>query len=273
MRLVHRASGILHTGRTAHTHRRLWRLLQRQDEADDATSYLLKGLPTAQRVQLAQLFLSHEATSAALAAELEACLKGRPWAEAGMKEVVARGPAGLALSQALLQGWSPHRHDDEPEALPVVPIPQELALQLVSFHLGRKEQRGDMAEWMVNNATKLLHAGTLSAQGWSSLLQQHPELLLTPLRKPAAKDAVTSKWQPPPAPVDVALAVSSLPEAEQVAVVQVALQWWRQQVGLVQGLAGVDPVGRQHLCWRLPHCQLCCRAQQPPCEANMPHMG
>jgi hypothetical protein len=153
-----------------------------------------------------------------------------------------------------------------------VPIPQDLALQLVSFHLGRREQRGDMAEWLVNNATKLLHAGTLSAQGWSSLLQQHPELLFTPLRKAAAEDAVTSKWQPRPMPVDFALAVASLPDAEQLAVVQAALQWWRQQVGLVQGLAGVSRVGHWHLCWTVSHCQLFCRAQQLPYEPNMSHL-
>jgi hypothetical protein len=220
--------------------RRLWRLLQRQDEADDATSYLLKGLPAAQREQLAQLFLAHEATSAALAAELEACLKGRAWAEAGMKEVAARSPAGLAPSQALLQGWAPHRRDDEPEALPVVPIPQDLALQLVSFHLGSREQRGDMAEWLVNNATKLLHAGTLSAQGWSSLLQQHPELLLAHPRQPAAEPGTTVKWQAPLVGTSqLPLAVASLPEAEQLAVVQAALQWWRQQVGLPSGVSGL----------------------------------
>ncbi len=100
------------------TRRRLWKLLQRQRKGD-YVAYIFKVLPAAQRVQLSQLFLADEATSAALASELEACLQGRTWADGGMEELMTCTSAGLGPSQALLQGWVPDRHDDEPEALPV----------------------------------------------------------------------------------------------------------------------------------------------------------
>lgn len=115
-------------------------------------------------------------------------------------------------------------------AAQVVPIPQDLALQLVTFHLGREQQAEDMAEWLAGNAISLLHAGSLSPQGWSALLQQNPALLLSHPRKPRPDDVFAAKWQWPLSSSQLPLAVASLPEAEQLAVVQAALSWWRQQV-------------------------------------------